>query len=362
MFGGIYKGKKVLVTGNTGFKGSWLSAWLQHLGAKVWGFSLDVPTKPANFEVLDLEKLIRHIEGDVRNRQAVMQVVSQIKPDMVFHLAAQALVRKSFDVPAETFETNAFGTMNILEALRHDPKVKVGVFITSDKCYRNLEWPWGYREDDVLGGEDPYSTSKGCAELIIRSYHHSFFMNGPNVASTRAGNVIGGGDWAEDRIVPDAVRAWSQEHTLKVRSPNATRPWQHVLEPLSGYLWLGARLWAGDREARGQAYNFGPNPLVNQSVSELLSALAGHWPGAKWKTEETIGEKKESTLLKLCCDKALHQLGWHAALDFEATVAMTARWYRNYYHKDGADMMDLTRRQIDDYTRIAAEQGLPWTE
>jgi CDP-glucose 4,6-dehydratase len=176
MFGGIYKGKKVLVTGNTGFKGSWLSAWLQHLGAKVWGFSLDVPTKPANFEVLDLEKLIRHIEGDVRNRQAVMQVVSQIKPDMVFHLAAQALVRKSFDVPAETFETNAFGTMNILEALRHDPKVKVGVFITSDKCYRNLEWPWGYREDDVLGGEDPYSASKGCAELIIRSYQHSYFM------------------------------------------------------------------------------------------------------------------------------------------------------------------------------------------
>ena len=362
MFDGVYKGKKVLVTGHTGFKGSWLSAWLHHLGAKVWGFALDVPTKPANFQVLGLDKMIGHIEGDVRDRQAVIHAVKKVMPDMVFHLAAQALVRKSYDDPTQTFETNAMGTMNVLEALRQNPTVKAGVFITSDKCYRNVEWPWGYREDDTLGGEDPYSASKGCAEVIIRSYQHSFFKNGPNVASTRAGNVIGGGDWAEDRIVPDAVRAWSQEHSLKIRSPYATRPWQHVLEPLSGYLWLGARLWADDRQACGQAYNFGPNALVNQSVSELLTALAGHWPGAKWKTEGTSGAKKEATLLKLCCDKALHQLEWHAALNFEDTVAMTARWYRAYYHQDGADMMSLTRHQIDDYTRIAAEQGLSWTK
>ena len=361
MFEDLYRGKRVLVTGHTGFKGSWLCAWLLELGAQVIGYSLDVPTRPSNFEVLGLVNRMDHRVGDTRDRSGIEAVMRETRPEMVFHLAAQALVRRAFDRPAETFETNALGTMNVLEAIRSCPSVRSGVFITSDKCYRNLEWSWGYRETDQLGGEDPYSASKGCAELIIYSYIHSFFQNGPAVASTRAGNVIGGGDWAEDRIVPDAVRAWSRGNPLFSRNPSATRPWQHVLEPLSGYLHLGARLWQNDPRAVGQAYNFGPDALVNQSVGDLLTAMTRHWPGAVWKSEQTAGEtKKESTLLKLCCDKALHGLDWHAVLEFEETVRLTTDWYKAYYESGQRDMAEITRSQIRRYVDSAGQRGLSW--
>ncbi|MCK4830018.1 CDP-glucose 4,6-dehydratase, partial [bacterium] len=243
MFKGYYNKRRVLVIGHTGFKGSWLCAWLLQLGAEICGFSVNVPTKPSNFEILNLKGKIQHIEGDVRNRTQLLVAMKEFQPDIVFHLAAQSLVRRSYSNPAITFETNTLGTMNVLECMRQCQSIQAGVIITSDKCYRNVEWEWGYRENDFLGGEDPYSASKGCAELIIYSYMKSFFQNGPMVASARAGNVIGGGDWAEDRIVADAIKAWSQGKSVIIRSPNATRPWQHVLEPTFGYLLLAKALY-----------------------------------------------------------------------------------------------------------------------
>ena len=361
MFGNIYKGKKVLVTGHTGFKGSWLSTWLLRLGADVCGFSVNIPTKPSNFEILGLKKRIRHIEGDIRNRSQLLQAVKEFQPDIIFHLAAQSLVRRSYNDPAITFETNVLGTMNVLECIRQSPSCQVGVIITSDKCYRNMEWIWGYRENDVLGGEDPYSASKGCAELIIYSYISSFFKDNPRVASARAGNVVGGGDWADNRIIPDAVRAWSEGKAVVIRSPNATRPWQHVLEPLSGYLWLGCKLWEENKDAVGQAFNFGPGSSVNQSVLQLLGMMAKYWPNANWKINRIERNKqRESTLLKLCCDKALSLLNWEVVLSFEETAAMTARWYRTYYDEGKEPMFHLTNRQIEEYSSKARAEGLPW--
>ena len=275
MFGHIYEGRRVFVTGHTGFKGSWLTAWLLQMGAEVAGFSDAVPTAPSHFDVIGLGGRIRDYRGDVRDRKALVEAMREFKPEIVFHLAAQALVRASYDNPADTIEVNAMGTLNVLEAVRVTPSVEAVVSITSDKAYRNDEWVWGYRETDHLGGYDPYSASKGCAEIIAHSYFKSFFgdpVNAPYCATTRAGNVIGGGDWAADRIVPDCARAWSEGREVEIRSPHATRPWQHVLEPLSGYLWLGAKLFAAHRDAvkagkgdgchegfrlDGEAFNFG---------------------------------------------------------------------------------------------------------
>ena len=267
MFGHIYEGRRVFVTGHTGFKGSWLTAWLLQMGAEVAGFSDAVPTAPSHFDVIGLGGRIRDYRGDVRDRKALVEAMREFKPEIVFHLAAQALVRASYDNPADTIEVNAMGTLNVLEAVRVTPSVEAVVSITSDKAYRNDEWVWGYRETD------PYSASKGCAEIIAHSYFKSFFgdpVNAPYCATTRAGNVIGGGDWAADRIVPDCARAWSEGREVEIRSPHATRPWQHVLEPLSGYLWLGARLLdtnaglpagaTASFDPRGQAYNFGRAP------------------------------------------------------------------------------------------------------
>lgn len=362
MFDNIYEGKRVFVTGHTGFKGSWLSQWLLDLGAKVCGFSVDIPSHPANFEILGLADRMQHILGDVRDRDQLMRAMRAFQPEIVFHLAAQPLVRRSFDDPITTFETNTLGTLNVLECIRQVPSVQVGVFITSDKAYRNVEWTWGYRENDMLGGEDPYSASKGCAELIIYSYMHSYFKNGPRIASTRAGNVIGGGDWAADRIVPDAVRAWSKGEVLSIRSPKATRPWQHVLEPLGGYLWLGAKLWEEDAKAVGEAFNFGPDAKVNQPVEDLLTTMTQHWPGSAWRIDKDADtSKKESTLLKLSCDKALSKLDWRAILSFEETVAMTADWYRTFYAQgDQSQMVALTRTQIEAYRHKADGDGLLW--
>jgi CDP-glucose 4,6-dehydratase len=253
MFANTYENRRVLVTGHTGFKGSWLCSWLLELGAQVAGFSLNVPTVPSNFEAIRLRERLAHFEGDIRDRNALFRVVQAFKPEMIFHLAAQSLVRLSFGDPILTFETNTLGTLNVLECLRQSAQPLAGVIITSDKCYQNQEWTWGYRENDILGGDDPYSASKACAELIFRAYDRSYYQKESKlrVATTRAGNVVGGGDWAPDRIVPDCVRAWSRGQPILIRHPHATRPWQHVLEPLSGYLWLGARLWQGEEALGG---------------------------------------------------------------------------------------------------------------
>lgn len=359
-FKGVYKGKKVLVTGHTGFKGSWLSLWLSELGAKVTGYSSYLPSTPCNFEASGIGSRIRHIEGDICDMEKLAAVFSRHSPEMVFHLAAQPLVRRSYREPKLTFDTNVGGTVNVLECIRLTPSVRAAVIITSDKCYRNVEWTWGYRENDALGGDDPYSASKACAELVSRSYMESFFRSGRavNTATTRAGNVIGGGDWAANRVVPDLIRAWAAGKKAVIRNPQATRPWQHVLEPLSGYLCLGAELSASDK-LHGEAFNFGPDAKVNQPVEELILTFLLYWRGAGWK-HVPEAHVKESLLLKLSCDKALNLLGWHSALSFKETVRLTAEWYRAYYG-GRKNMQRLSVEQINFYVSEAKKQGLQWT-
>ncbi|OCC30857.1 CDP-glucose 4,6-dehydratase [Leptospira interrogans serovar Canicola] len=271
MFQNIYKNKKVLVTGHTGFKGSWLVIWLQSLGAEVAGFSLGLPTSPNHFELLNLDKKIKDYRGDIRDRASLSQAIDEFKPQVIFHMAAQALVRKSYQDPVATFEINIMGMINLLDVIRTKSFVEATILITSDKAYRNDEWCWGYRETDVLGGHDPYSSSKSCADLIAQSYYYSFLKDTKTkIAITRAGNVIGGGDWAADRIVPDCIRAWGGNESVTIRSPLATRPWQHVLEPLSGYLLLGEKLYIGQEGLVGEAFNFGPDASVNQTVFGII--------------------------------------------------------------------------------------------
>lgn len=363
MFAGVYGKRRVLVTGHTGFKGSWLCAWLLELGAQVAGFSLDIPTVPSNFEASGLKNRITDFTGDIRDLAALARVFETFDPEIVFHLAAQSLVRRSYSEPVLTFETNSLGTLNVLECLRQRPQIRVGVIITSDKCYLNREWTWGYRENDVLGGYDPYSASKACAELVFQSYAQSYYQSpdGPLVSTTRAGNVIGGGDWAPDRIVPDCIRAWAQGESVRIRHPQASRPWQHVLEPLSGYLWLGAKLWQRNTAIGGGSFNFGPAATINQSVGELVSSMVQRWPGARWETEIEDGSKKrESTLLKLCCDKALNLLEWQAILSFPETISLVIDWYRAYYEQGEGRIPELTVRQISEYSQKAADNGLAW--
>jgi CDP-glucose 4,6-dehydratase len=361
-FRDFYRGKRVLVTGHTGFKGSWLTLWLLQLGADVAGISAYLPSKPCNFEVLDLETRMKHHVGDIRDLDRVMQVFDDFQPHLVFHLAAQAIVRRSYDDPKLTFDTNIGGTVNVLECIRLHDCVETAVIITSDKCYRNTEWIWGYRENDPLGGDDPYSASKGCAEIVINSYCESYF-NGkkrPRIASTRAGNVIGGGDWAEDRIVPDCVRAWSEGSEVIVRNPQATRPWQHVLEPLSGYLWLGVLLEQKE-VTTGEAFNFGPKTEVIQPVESLVLAFKKSWDKARWKTGEEDYGRKESGFLKLCCDKALSLLRWEAILSFDETIEFTALWYQYFYENRG-EMFEFSLRQIRQYCSLADMRGIKWVK
>lgn len=368
MFADCYRGKRVFLTGHTGFKGSWLALWLLRLGATVHGYADGVPTEPAHWTAADMESRMSWTRGDVRDGAALAGAMRDFAPDIVFHLAAQALVRRSHAEPARTIETNAMGTLNVLEAMRLCPDVRAGVLITSDKCYRNDEWVWGYRETDPLGGTDPYSASKGCAEIIARSYFESFFAkDGPACATVRAGNVIGGGDWAEDRIVPDCARAWAGGLPVAIRHPNATRPWQLVLEPLSGYLWLGAHLLGacgGPFPVRGEAYNFGPSADVKDTVGDVVRALAARWPGFSCEIAETgPAEAKECTLLKLCCDKALAHLDWKATLTFEESISFTADWYREFFRggRDAGGVMEFGLDQIAAYERLAAERGRAWT-
>ncbi len=362
MLDNFYRNKKVLVTGHSGFKGSWLSVWLSMLDAEICGFSKDIPTNPSNFKSINIDKKIRHIIGDIKDIDKLKKVFQDFKPEIVFHLAAQPLVRKSYKEPMDTFETNVLGTVNILECIKESSSVRAGVMITSDKAYRNQEWIWGYRENDLLGGEDPYSASKGCAELVINSYCKSFFQEGPFVASTRAGNVIGGGDWAEDRIVPDAVRAWVKKNPVIIRQPESTRPWQHVLEPLSGYLLLGKLLYEQGKTFAGQAYNFGPSNMDDKSVKDVLNSIKKYWDNAGWLIENHSSIAKESILLKLCCDKALSMLGWHSILSFEESMQMTALWYKSFYENKDTDMLKFSFDQIKIYKKKAKELGLPWSK
>lgn len=365
MFSDIYRNKRVLVTGHTGFKGTWLTAWLLKLGAEVAGFSNGIPTEPSAFKELGLESRITHFVGDVRDLDAVSYAISSFAPDFVFHLAAQAIVSRSYANPLETISTNVLGTAMVLEALRTVNPECVAVIITSDKCYENVEWVWGYKETDQLGGRDIYSGSKGAAELVFHSYFHSFFQRpGVNVrlVTARAGNVIGGGDWAPDRIVADCMRAWAEGEKVEIRSPAATRPWQHVLEPLSGYLMLGARLH-DDASLNGESFNFGPRAEQNHSVLHLLSDLSAYWDFESGEEAYLVTDNipfHEAGLLKLNCDKALSLLRWQPTLTYAECVKYVSEWYYRFY-REGADMKAPTDQQIGAYEAAATERGCQWT-
>lgn len=351
MFGNIYAGKKVFITGHTGFKGPWLATWLTMLGAEVTGYALPPYYAESHFELLGLEKSLRHIEGDMRDYARLKASLDEARPDMVFHLAAQALVRESYRDPKTTFDTNIGGAVNLLEALRTCESVRALVFITSDKCYRNVEWEWGYRENDAVGGEDPYSASKGCAEIVFRSYRDSFFNKSPGIriSTTRAGNVIGGGDWAKDRIVPDCIRALRKGETIVIRSPHATRPWQHVLEPLGGYLLLGKKLYEGADLSNRAAFNFGPDRYSNKTVKEMVELVIDIWGAGRLEVQKDPNAPHEANLLQLNCDRAWDSLRWRPTWAYEESVRQTALWYKEYVA--GADVPKLTASQIDKYMR-----------
>jgi len=355
----VYSGRRVLVTGHTGFKGAWLVAWLRELGAQVSGFSLPAES-PSAFDDLALKELCIHQTGDLRDSARVTQLIAETRPEVIFHLAAQALVRVSYARPVETLATNVMGTAHLLEAVRVGRRPCAVVVVTSDKCYENREWDYAYREDDPMGGHDVYSMSKGAAELVVGSYRRSFFPperlaeHGVALASARAGNVIGGGDWARDRIVPDIVRALSASQSVAVRNQASVRPWQHVLEPLGGYLLLGASLLgAGSAPASTfcEPWNFGPTPTSTRTVGDLVKSFIAAWGAGAWQATPETGEPHEAKLLRLAIDKASGRLGWAPRWTFEETVANTAVWYRARVEKK--DLRQLTARQIRDYSEAA---------
>lgn len=364
MFNNVFTGKKVLVTGHTGFKGSWLISWLSNLGAEVAGYSNGIPTVPSMFEDIHLENKIRHEIYDIRDTEKFLSLLCDFKPDFVFHLAAQPIVSVSYSSPLETISTNTLGTASVLEALRLYNQNCVAVIITSDKAYDNVEQVWGYKENDPMGGKDIYSGSKGAAELIYKSYFNSFFTNSTsNIKSAvaRAGNVIGGGDWAKDRIVVDCMNAWSKNMHVDIRCPDATRPWQHVLEPLSGYLQLAHNLFVSD-ELDGEGFNFGPRAEQNFTVEKLISDLSitsGMNLNKHYEITDNI-PFHEAGLLKLNCDKALYYLGWQSTLNYKQTVKFTGDWYKNYFSNE--EMFEFTIMQINEFCDVAKSQGLRWTE
>ena len=355
----FFRGRRVLVTGATGFKGSWLCIWLKRLGADVIGLADSVLTEPALFNLANIEQQIEMIWADVRDQDAVLKAFEQTKPEMVLHLAAQSLVRLSIEDPSSTFHVNVGGTVNVLEAIRRSPQVQAGVMITSDKCYKNVEWVYGYRETDELGGHDPYSGSKAAAEMAIHSYCRTFFREGTVIAAARAGNVIGGGDWSPDRIVPDCVKAWGDGQKPLLRNPIATRPWQHVLEPLSGYLTLARALVERPEKFRSENFNFGPHADQDRTVRELVVELTKVWDGCAWDENKVDEDQDEARLLKLCCDKGAAMLSWSATLDFDKTCQLTASWYKQYY-EGRKDIATLTEEQIGFYEDMAAQRGQSW--
>lgn len=348
-----YLNKNVLITGHTGFKGSWLSIWLKELGANVIGFSHDPYSKDDNFNLCGLSKEIIDIRGDIRDSEKLEETFNTYKPEFVFHLAAQPIVRRSYENPKETYETNVMGTLNVLEAIKKCNSTKVGIMVTTDKCYENKEQSIGYKETDPMGGYDPYSSSKGCAELLISSYRNSFFnlkdysKHGKAIASVRAGNVIGGGDWAQDRIVPDCIRAIEKCDNINIRSPHSIRPWQFVLEPLSGYILLAAKLYNEPLKYSG-AWNFGPNESLNIEVKDVVNQIIESYGKGQWKDVSNEEKPHEANLLMLDCSKAKEFLGWQQALNFEETIDMTVSWYKNY---DNSNMYEFCIEQIEEYIK-----------
>jgi CDP-glucose 4,6-dehydratase len=348
LFDEAFRGRRVLVTGDTGFKGSWLSLWLHQLGAKVLGFALPPERENDHFNLLGLETLIEHVAGDIRDCTAIQKAVDGFQPEILFHLAAQPLVRLSYSEPKLTFDTNVAGSVNVLEAARRCESLKAVVYVTSDKCYRNKEWIWGYREDDALGGHDPYSASKAAAELVFSAYQDSYFSARPNfgAATVRAGNVIGGGDWAADRLVPDAIRALQADKPIHIRNPHSTRPWQHVLEPLSGYLLTAARLLREPKRFAGP-WNFGPDAESIRTVGDLVQMIVETWGGGKVEISPETGAPHEARLLHLNCDKANQLLHWRPKWDAKRAVAETVRWYRGVF--EGQSAFEISRKQILEY-------------
>jgi CDP-glucose 4,6-dehydratase len=364
-FGGIFRGERVLVTGHTGFKGAWLALWLKELGACVTGYSVDVPTDPSLFEALGLRTHVEHIVGDVRDFNHLNAVLVKHKPRVVFHLAAQAILRRSYQRPKETIDSNLGGTVNLLEAARTSESVESLVIVTSDKCYEENPDPKGYGETDRLGGRDPYSASKAMAELAVSAYRRSFlFSRGPahnqdlKVATARAGNVIGGGDFGEDRLVPDCIRAFMAEAPAKIRNPDAVRPWQFVLEPLSGYLLLGARLLRLGDEVSG-AWNFGPGEEGEVVAGEVVDQLGRQWGGGRWEPAKTEGDLPEAGSLRICCQKAARDLGWFPLYRLEEALAETVAWYRAFSKgEEPTALMNLCIRQIRAYVSLARKKGM----
>ena len=355
-FGGVYRGRRVLLTGHTGFKGSWLALWLHALGAKTTGLALAPESSPSHWNLLGLD-MVDDYRIDIRDAIAVRNAVMDAAPEVVFHLAAQPLVRRSYREPLLTWATNVMGTVHVLEACRLQPSVRSIIVVTTDKCYENLEWEWGYRENDRLGGHDAYSASKAGAELVVASYRNAFFNgpSGPLVASARAGNVIGGGDWSEDRLIPDLVRAITANTALEVRSPAATRPWQHVLESLSGYLCLGQQLIEGRREF-AQAWNFGPDLEANRTVGEVLTLLQAAWPAVNFQVT-CNPQPHEANMLHLDSAKARHQLGWRPVWSLNEALNAAAEWYRA--QAEGGAI--ISEQQLQTYLTAAKKAGLAWT-
>lgn len=360
LFSGIYNNKTVLVTGHTGFKGSWLVYWLNKMGAKVVGYSLEAPTFPNHIELLNLD--IVSVIGDIRDLNKLNQVFNEYKPDIVFHLAAQPLVRLSYENPIETYETNVIGTLKVLEACRKN-NVKAIVNITSDKAYENKEWIWGYRENDPMGGYDPYSSSKGCADILASSYRNSYFnpkeykkTHNTLLSTCRAGNVIGGGDWAKDRLITDIMVSVSQGKKVSIRNPYATRPWEHVLEPLSGYLQIGQKLLE-EKVEFAEAWNFGPSDEGSITVEEVVNNVKKHWDKIDYEINRDPNQLHEANLLKLDCSKAHIQLKWKDVWDSDTTFEKTVKWYKAYYEED---KKILTQNDLESYISNANAKNIEW--
>jgi CDP-glucose 4,6-dehydratase len=355
----IFKNKKILITGHTGFKGSWLTSWMLKLGANITGVSNDIPTKESHYRYLKIDKKIKNFKIDIRDFTKFKNIVLKTKPDFIFHLAAQALVKESYEKPFLTFQTNSIGTLNLLEILRYFKKKCTVVIITSDKVYKNIESKRGYKENGILGGVDPYSASKATAEIIINSYLKSFFFkknNQVSVAVARAGNVIGGGDWAKNRLIPDCMKAWSKKKTVLLRNPKSTRPWQHVLEAIWGYINLASNL-RHNKRIHGQAFNFGPNQKSNHNVIKIVNLIKKNWKNIKWKIQKNKNKIKETNILKLDSTKSLKTLNWKCALTINETMTMVSAWYNNYYF-NRSKKVNFTYKQIEEYEKVLKKRLL----
>lgn len=362
----IFRKKKIIITGHTGFKGSWLSCWLKILGADLYGISSYIPSQPSMYENLNKKIFKKEFDVDVRNKENIVDIFRAIKPNFVFHLAAQPLVSVSYENPSNTIMTNSIGTMNILEGLRTIKKKVTAIFVTSDKVYHNSEWIWGYREIDRLGGKDPYSASKAMAENVIYSYFNSYFRDtNTKIGIVRAGNVIGGGDWAKNRLIPDCIRAWTNRDSVKVRNPSSTRPWQHVLEPLGGYLLLAKKIDLNSHLS-GEAFNFGPMSEENKTVLQVLDTSKNFFDHVNFDTHKDENTNfKEANLLKLNCDKALETINWKPILNFDETIKMTFDWYKKFYEtgsKKKFNIYKFTISQINEYYKAAETKRVEWIQ